>query len=672
MKSRKLKMDFAIRFKRFARKGYAAFNSMHRVVNTGVVAGSMLTFAGVTETAAQNTVATIRDSIPEQALDEVVVTGTKSELPVNTAVRPSTVISHVEIERQPAVSVADILKTVAGIDVRQRGPNGVLSGIAVRGGVFEQTAILLNGANITNPQTGHYNLSLPVSLADVERIEIIQGPSSLLYGAGAFSGGVNIITKKPDAANLLLEAKGGMYGLAEASARQTLKLSNSTHSLSAGYAASSGYIDNSAYQQLNVFQQNNFSVGNRISLDVQWGINDKQYGANTFFSAAYPEQYDETRALFAAVKATAGTRLKLTPQLYWNHHYDHYQLTRNRQAGENFHETDVAGLNLAASLAWEAGTTGAGVEIRNESIVSSNLGRDSVAGRAPYMLTDSRTNYALFLEHSVVWRGLTASVGLLANYNTAFPDAAGVYPSLNAALQLSPNWKIFASWNNAVRTPTFTDLYYKGRTHRGNSDVLPEQSSAFEAGLRYAHKAFSASGQVFYMRGENLIDWVKPHPDSLWESRNLTDLDKTGVEVSLDFRPGLLWSGMSGTSLHAGYAYMQQTKEASGLISNYVMDYLRHKLTVGLTHPVGRNVFAEWQLRWQDRAGSYTEYPQGSAEGVEKAYKPFSVLDVKLRWRVGRVDVFLSVNNVFDTYYFDIGNVPQAGVWALAGARMQL
>ena len=54
----------------------------------------------------------------------------------------------------------------------------------------------LNGANLTNPQTGHYNLDLPINLSDIERIEIIQGPASFLYGAGAFSGGINIVTKK--------------------------------------------------------------------------------------------------------------------------------------------------------------------------------------------------------------------------------------------------------------------------------------------------------------------------------------------------------------------------------------------------------------------------------------------------------------------------------------------
>jgi iron complex outermembrane receptor protein len=672
MKQKDFKLKQALRFRRFARKNYAVFNSLHKVINTGVIAGCMLTFAATTGAAAQNRISAIGDSIPEQELEELIVTGSKAELTMNQTAKIVTVITRDEIARQPVESVSDLLKTIVGLDVRQRGPNGVLSGVAVRGGTFEQTAILLNGANLTNPQTGHYNLDLPINISDIERIEIIQGPASLLYGAGAFSGGINIVTQKNSDSGLSLEIKGGMHKFFEANAREAIKTDASEHSLSSGYASSEGYIHNSDYQIINALWQSNFSINTHSYLNFQLGLNDKKYGANTFYSAAYPDQYDETRSLFAAVNASTGTKLKVTPQLYWNRHFDHYQLIKNQSTGENFHRTDVLGFNLNVQYKWQAGITNLGGEIRNEGIISSNLGKDSLFNRRPYLLTDNRTNLSAFLEHSLVLEKFTLNLGLLANYNTAFTGNAGLYPSVNAAYRLSRNWKIFASWNSATRMPAFTDLYYKGKTHKGNSDVRPEKSVSVELGLKYIHPVVSVSVNGFDMKGINLIDWVKQHPDSLWESRNLTDLDKFGFETDFTLNIAKIFPKIPHTHLRFGYMFMRQTKEASGLISNYVMDYLKHKFTAGLSHPIYKNLSADWQFRRQDRAGSYTKYIDASTPGIETSYKPFTLLDVKFNWKIDRANIFLHINNVFDTYYFDLGNVPQPGIWVTGGIRYKL
>ena len=672
MKQKNLKLSQAFRFRRFARKNYAVFNSMHKVINTGVIAGYMLTFAAITETAAQNQVSAIRDSIPEQELEELIVTGSKAELTLNQTAKLVTIITRDEIARQPVESVSDLLKSIVGLDVRQRGPNGVLSGITMRGGTFEQTAILLNGANFTNPQTGHYNLDLPIHLSDIERIEIIQGPTSLLYGAGAFSGGINIVTQKNSDAGLSLEAKSGMHKLFEVNARQTVKAEVSNHSLSAGYTSSEGYIDNSDYQIINALWQSNLIINDNAYLDFLMGLNDKKYGANTFYSAAYPNQYDETRTLFAAVKGSTGTKLKLTPQLYWNRHFDHFQLIKNQPAGENFHCTDVLGFNLNVQYKWQAGITNFGGEFRNEGIISSNLGKKAVSNSDLYHWSDNRTNLSFFLEHNFVLKQFTVNLGLLANYNTAFTDDAGFYPSINTAYWLTPNWKFFASWTNATRIPTFTDLYYKSPTHKGNFDVRPEKSVSFELGLKYVHPVVSASANGFYMKGINLIDWVKQHPDSLWESRNLTDLNKAGFETNFVLNISKIFPEIPATRLHAGYMLMHQTKDANGLISNYVMDYLRYKFTFGLSHPVYKNLSADWQFRRQDRAGSYTKYANNQSTGIETSYNPFSLLDVKFIQKFNNINIFLNINNLFDTYYFDLGNIPQPGIWVIGGIHFQL
>ena len=671
MKQEQFKERQAYRFKRFARKSYAAFNSMHRVVNIGVVSGCMLTFSFATETSAQSQSSIARDSIAEQEqeLDELIVTSSKAQLTLNQTAKLVTIITKDEIARQPVQSVQDLLKYVVGLDVRQRGSNGELAGISVRGGTFEQTAILLNGANLTNPQTGHYNLDLPVNLSDIERIEIIQGPNSLLYGAGAFSGGINIVTKKNSDTGLFLSTEAGMHELFGAQARGSLKTKGSSHSLSAGYNSSAGYIDNSDYKIFNALWQSNFKIDNS-KLDLQLGVNDKAYGANTFYSAAYPNQFDDTRSIFGAIKGESGDKLKFIPQLYWNRHYDFYQLIKNETPGANHHRTDVFGFNLNTQYKWELGITNFGGEIRNEGIQSSVLGKDSITNPGKYKLADNRTNISYFLEHTFLYNRFTLSLGLLANYNTAFRDDFGFYPNINAAYALSDRLRAFASFNRATRMPTFTDLYYKGATHKGNSDVRPEQSEAFELGFKYNDQFVSASISGFYMKGENLIDWVKERSEDLWESRNLTNLDKTGVETNVFLHFGQLIPQLSSTRLNLGYRYMYQDKDAGDLISNYVLDYLRHKFTAGIAHPIYKGLTADWQFRWQDRQGTFSRYVSRT-ESHETSYPAFSLLDVKLNWKKDNFNVYLSANNLFDTDYYDLGNVPQPGFWFTGGVSYQ-
>ncbi|MDR1371945.1 MAG: TonB-dependent receptor [Dysgonamonadaceae bacterium] len=667
----------AYRFRRFIRKRFAVFNSLHRQVTIGVVTGAILTFAAVTESSAQTNVISVHDSLPERTLDEVLITSSKAELTFGQMAKIVSVITRDDIERQPVQSVQDLLKNSAGIDIRQRGANGVLAGISVRGGTFEQTAVLLNGANLTNPQTGHYTLDIPVNLSDIKRIEIIEGPTSLLYGAGALSGGINIVTKKDAQTDATVALEGGMQNLFNVNARTAFSFTpSSSHSLSASYSSSDGYIANSDYEIINALLQNNFRLDD-ARLDFQFGINDKKYGANTFYSASYPNQYDDTRSFFGAIRGETAGKLKFSPQLYWNRHYDIFHLFRPGTAdipawytSPNYHRTDVLGLNLNSQYRWAAGITGFGGEIRNEGIVSSNLGIDSIFDGGQYKFTANRTNISAFIEHSYISDLFTVSTGLLINHNTAFRRDNCLFPSINTAFRPIGNVKIFASWNRAVRMPTFTDLYYTGATHEGNSDVRPERSESLDLGAKYENEFINMSFTVYYMKGTRLIDWVKQKPDDKWQSCNLTDLDKRGIEANASLRLGKIVPFFGATRFNIGYAFMNQDKDAGDWISNYVLDYLRHKAIIGLSHPIYKGLSANWQFRWQDRVGSYTRY-EALKPAYEDEYKPFSLLDAKLNWKFDRFDVYLLANNLFDVAYYDLGNIPQPLFWLMWGVAIQ-
>jgi len=112
----------------------------------------------------------------------------------------------------------------------------------------------------------------------------------------------------------------------------------------------------------------------------------------------------------------------------------------------------------------------------------------------------------------------------------------------------------------------------------------------------------------------------------------------------------------------------QDKKDADNLITYYLDDYIRHKFTAGLSHPIFKNLTADWQFRVQDRAGTYTEYQNLTAAG-EVEYKPYALLDVKINYAFKNCAIYLKANNLFDADYFDLGNIPQPGFWAMAGVE---
>lgn len=679
MNKKQIKATKAFRFKRFARKSYSVFNSLHKSVTIGVLTGCTLVSAHATsvEPVEQMFIQTASDSIPPTELDEVVVTASKVAMPLNLAAKQVTVISRQEIERTPVRSIEDLLNYVAGVDILQRGPHGVQADITLRGGSFDQTAILLNGINLTNPHTGHYSFDIPINISDIERIEIVQGPSSLVYGAGAFSGGVNIITKKDTESNVYAKVEGGMHGLFGADTRGAIAGESYTHSLSTGYKRSDGYIPNSDYDIYNLLWQSRFDI-NGSNIDFQAGLNDKAYGANTFYTAAYPNQFDDTQGLFFSLKGETNGKLKLTPHIYWSRHYDEFQLIREGTPDKpswytdhNYHRSDVFGMNLNMQYASRFGITSFGGEFRNEGILSNVLGNAMEEPIGKYTKSDNRTNISYYAEHNFILNRITLSLGGLINYNTAVTDKFDFYPAINGTFRATNKLSLYASWNKATRMPTFTDLYYTTATHTGNSNLEAEFSEAFEVGAKYNHHIVKGAIAVFNMAGKNMIDWVKPSPEALWESTNHTQINKKGVEtnISFDFKE---WLGDNQpiNSFNVGYMYIDQERVEDELISNYTLNHLRHKFTAGLHHDLIKNLTLSWNFRWQERNGSYVKYSD-LLPGERVDYAPFSILDVKANYKIRNTDFFVNANNIFNSVHVDLGNIPQPGFWLSGGASVR-
>ena len=666
----------AYRFKRFARKSYSAFNSLRMVVNIGVITSCMLTFAHATPTAAQNSneVEHPGNSL-ETELEEVMVTASRIEMPLAQTPKLVTVISKEQIAQTPAQSIQDLLVYAANVDILQRGSHGAQADVSIRGGSFDQTAILLNGINLSNAQTGHYSFDIPLNLSDIERIEIVQGPSALIYGAGAFSGGINIITKKTTTEKLYLRTESGMHNLKGLEMRGSAQTGIANHTLSVGRNSSDGFAHNTDYDIYNLLWQTRLNLKSDSQLDFQWGYNNKSYGANSFYTPAFLEQYERTSTYMATIKGEFGSALKFIPIVYWSRHLDQFDLVKDTDYGRNHHQGDTYGTNLILQYTSRYGVTSASAEVRKDDMLSSNLGYEMARPRGKYTVYCDRTNISSTVEHTLNLDKWVLSAGVLMNYNTFIDDGLDFYPSISASYRPVPAFGIASSWSKASRIPTFTDLFYNTATHTANENLLMEESESIDLSFKYRNRLVDANLTGFILWGTNMIDWIKASAEDKSTATNLTSLDTKGIEAHARFRLGVVCPALGHKpTLALGYLHLWQTYNTNGFISESAnkLNYLRDKFTAQLNHPIYGRFSAGWYFRYQKRMGVYSLYENGVSLGQTGNYPAFSTLDVKLKYQYKQLELNVSLNNLYNTKYVDLGNIHQPGFWLLGGINYTL
>ena len=663
----------AVVWRQFANKGYSAFASLHRVICIGIL--SVATLSAVAKAApsisprGETSVLSPSGETEGGSLSEVTVSGTMAPLSQLQAARIVCVITRQDIEQAAAQSVNDLLKLATGVDVRQRGGFGIQTDISIDGGTFDQVTLLLNGIDIGNPQTGHLSADFPVSIGDIERIEVLEGAASRVYGGQSFGGAINIVTRHDQERSVELSARGGSYDTAEGEGRISFAKGRFSNRVSGGGGRSDGGTLNSGWQKGQLYYQGDYE-DDAMRLDWQFGFSKKNYGANTFYSANYPDQYERNKRLMTSVSAETKGRLHFTPQVFWNRSYDNFQLIHGSTFGENHHRTDVFGIKAGGHFDWKLGKTAASALLRHENIISSNIGKNAPpeGSRSVYLFADERSTLSFSLEHNILLRHWTLSAGLMASKTSTIDHRFHVYPGIDIAWRPSSRWKLLLSYNKGFRLPTFTELYYKSPTHEGNRDLKAEHNHSFSLGMQHFCKGGSVSARAFYHRGTQMIDWVMYAPDDVFHTAAF-GLDNVGVQVQGKMSlPELFERNTWVRSFSLGYTFIHQDKHnAEGVVkSNVAMEYLRHKVVASLSHRIYSRLSMSWDFRWQERVGSY------ASGGELIPYHPYAMLDAKLQWEATRYQVYVQATNLTNHRYYDLGSVPQPGIWLMAGARLKL
>ena len=668
-------------FHHFQRKGYSLFACLGREVVISVLSVATLSASKAASISDETfRVDTTKATAREVMLDDVSITGSRAPLTVSQAARMVTVLSREDFAQAPIQSVNDLLKLAVGIDVRQRGPLGSQTDISIRGGTQEQIVVLLNGINICDPQTAHNTFDLPCDPDDIVRIEVLEGPAGRAYGTSSLVGAINIITnQRPKQSEVYVE--GGSFGYAKAGGMVKLPAVSphlSLGSLSASYARSDGYSRskagklNTGYSGAKAFYQGGYD-DERVNVRWNVGITDRGWGSGTFYATTKwqaDNQYEHTTKLTASLQGENKTGcLHLQPAIYWNQNYDRYEGYHNRPdiMKYNYNRCDIYGLKINSYFDWSVGRTAFGAEIRNEDLVSGNLGEPLFQTRhikgtdRDYTLGINRTNISAHIEHNVLLQRFTLSAGFVAAKSSWSSMNMTVYPGIDMSYKIE-NWKLFASYNTSLRLPSFTEMYYKLQGYAADPHLKPEEMQAVEVGAQWTSPALQAKVTAYHHHGKNMIDWIMDTSlgtAAQWQSVNHTEINAYGIEAAVAAQTP--WA-----RLNLSYSYIHQDKQQEEhIVSQYALEYLRHKLIASVQTKEWQGLSLRVDARWQDRVGSYTCF-----DGTVSDYQPYALFNARLQWTKAALTVYADAHNILDNRsYVDFGNVPQPGIWAVVGTK---
>ena len=669
----------AVRFRRFCRAGWAAYSSMHREVTIGRLAARVAD-SSLTKTATATTLALLVAQSPALAqsdreqeartLPEVEVTLT-SQLSSLSNAEPAVVLTAEDLRQTDIRSIADLVALLPGVDLRTRGADDVQADLSMRGGTFDQMLVLLNGVNLTDPQTGHHTLDIPIDITMVERVELLTPAQLMARGIVAFCGAVNIVVSDHYRDRLLATVSGGSHGTAHASLLGSRTAGPWALTAAASYHRSDGYRPNTDFRHGSLFLQA-ARHSERNDLHLQLGGQMKGFGSAGFYSTAYPDQYEATRTLTASVTDKIRfSSFSLQFSAYGRLHRDRFELFRDGYVddvptwytGHNHHLSSLAGASLRLLRPLAVGEVVAGADLRREGIWSNVLGSADSTLPSPFTMSASRTSAALFGGYGLRRGAFSAEAVALGHLNTQFGPDYGLAAS--AAYKI-PAFAVQLSLARTFRLPTFTDLYYQSATQQANPDLGPESSTTAELTVTSTKweitelSTFHFQLSYYYRSGTDIIGWARPTEADLWLSMNHSSVDVIGLDASANFQFPVL-------NLQLAYSFCHVEADSRGLLSSSAIDHLGHRAQLLASAQVNPRLLLKAGATLRHREGQYVD------DGETHPYGTVLLVDAGADYRLlPTLTLFAEGRNLLDRPWRDLGGVPQPGITLLAGLRLEL
>jgi iron complex outermembrane receptor protein len=555
---------------------------------------------------------------PPPQRESIIVTGVAEPAPLDEADRDVALLPLPEKERSLYDSWFDLLGLDAGFDLQQRAPGGFMADLSIRGASFEQTLVLLNGMRVSDVQTGHFNLDLPIPLEMLTSVEVLKGSGSTLYGSDAIGGVVNVRTEPLDTPEFRLYTGFGNFGSNEQHLVTDFGGLRWSEELSVARDFSEGFTYDRDYR--------NLSLGSLTTLKSSLGAtsvllaySDRPYGASEFYGP-YPS-WERIKTWFTSLHQDLGSRTEAS--FAYRRHTDLFVLFRYDPSiylNRHLEDTWQGSLRRHDNLPHHA-ILSYGAEGLSESIDSTNLGIHSRTRGSAYAVYDLR-----FAKRFSLSAGIREEVYGSRQVATS--------PSVSGAVWLDSHIKLRASASRAFRLPSFTDLYYSDPADLGNPNLKPESAVSYEGGAdAYLGRKVHAALTVFQRRDSNDIDYVRANANEVWQATNFDKLRFTGVEASTEYTPvagqtiALSFTGLHGLSENAGV-----------LMSKYTFNYPVQSAVAQWRGAITHRVIARTRIGVVNRLQHY----------------PYTIWDASAGCSVGRVRPYLQLTNITNADYQEI------------------
>jgi vitamin B12 transporter len=564
--------------------------------------------------------------LPE--MEEILITSGRAERTLDATAAETTVITGDDIAKMHISTIPELLNTISGINLAERGTPGSQADISIRGSSFEGVLVLINGIRAHDPQTGHFAMDIPVNLSTVEKVEVMAGGGSSIYGASASGGVINIVTK--NASNEVRGTTGfGTFGSRKADISFSRGKSEKNFFLGLHGGRSDGYMPGTDLDNMGINAGGSFSSK---ALMVRWngGYMNKRFGAANFYA---PYQSFEKTATFQGginagymmsdkrmVRFRIGSRghgddfilIRNRPEFYRNTHYNRsYSLAAEYLA--NPHEM----LSITA-----------GVESERMGITSPGLGNHSDYNHAMYGQLTSRIKKSL--------------ISFSMRFDTNSRKESIVSPGIGITVPFDDNKRFRFRTEKSFRSPTYTELYYNSPSNYGNPSLKSQHSLSMEAGFDIIKNKSIFGLTGFARRSTNIIDWVRYPEGITWFAANHGRLLTAGIEMKYNISIWQSWNIRINSSL-----LRQNVSNTKGSESKYILNPVERSVVAVFSGPV----FAGFKGTFFTR---YEKLQLGRSR---------SPVAVRISRQFNDMKMKLSFSNLFNEKYEELPGLKAPGRW---------
>ncbi|HLJ74287.1 MAG TPA: TonB-dependent receptor [Thermoanaerobaculia bacterium] len=572
-----------------------------------------------------------------QFSQQIIVTASKVPETVESTPASVSVITKKEIDKQAARDVADVLREVPGLDVSRTGSFGKETSVFMRGASSKQTLVLWNGVEINDPYFSGYNWG-QFSTAGVERVEVVRGPFSSLYGADAVGGVVNIITTGA-APHTDFDFAAGGRGLYNGVASYGTANFNivAEHRQDNGFALNDNDRQNSLLGSATFAPSPSLQIGvagrgANYDLGVPQNVND--LGTAYVVTPHHRENGNEWQ-LAIPITATLGA-IHTDFRVSQSHRRDDNEDPDSQTFGTTVSSRRDA--HLSASASTPIGTLVGGAEVERSDAQNNDSFGDNVDRH-------DRNSQSLFAEDRLSRGALELSAGVRYDHYDTFGSQTS--PRIAGAWMRGGN-KFRAAYGQSFRAPQVGELYLP---FFGNPNLRPERSRSVEVGYdRFFNRDAVVSVTAFHSTFRDLIDY------DLAANRfgNIGEAKSNGVEVAVMDRFGPFSATLTYTYLQAIDASTdEQLPRRPRNSGSLVLDYERGPAIANLV---------------VDRVGSRPDVEDLAPFGtvINQAY---TLVDLALHWRMARVEPYAKLENLTNARYQEVFGFPSPSRRLIAGVR---